>query len=170
MAFSSNSSGGGPMADINVTPLVDVMLVLLIIFMITAPLMTHKVTVKLPEATLSTKPDIKVPPVTLAITADGARYWNDEPVTAARLDQYMAVIVQRDPQPQVNIRAGELLQPAGCLGAAQPALNSRVGPGPLYSEALRRRGCGVCRAATHAATEGGGSRRCEQQRKHSGAR
>ena len=105
MAFSSNSSGGGPMADINVTPLVDVMLVLLIIFMITAPLMTHKVTVKLPEATLSTKPEIKVPPVTLAITADGARYWNDEPVTAAKLDQYMSVIVQRDPQPQVNIRA-----------------------------------------------------------------
>ena len=105
MAFSSNSSGGGPMADINVTPLVDVMLVLLIIFMITAPLMTHKVTVKLPEATLSTKPVITTPPVTLAITADGARYWNDEPVTAAKLDQYMAVIVQRDPQPQVNIRA-----------------------------------------------------------------
>ena len=60
MAFSSNSSGGGPMADINVTPLVDVMLVLLIIFMITAPLMTHKVVVKLPEATLATKPTVNI--------------------------------------------------------------------------------------------------------------
>ena len=49
MAFSSNS-GGGPMADINVTPLVDVMLVLLIIFMITAPLMTHKIRIDLPQA------------------------------------------------------------------------------------------------------------------------
>ncbi len=105
MAFSSNSSGGGPMADINVTPLVDVMLVLLIIFMITAPLMTHKVVVKLPEASLSTKPTLTTPPVTLAIKSDGSRYWNDELVTAARLDQYMGVIVQRDPQPQVNIRA-----------------------------------------------------------------
>ncbi len=105
MAFSSNSSGGGPMADINVTPLVDVMLVLLIIFMITAPLMTHKVVVKLPEASLSTKPTLTTPPVTLAIKSDGSRYWNDELVNAARLDQYMGVIVQKDPQPQVNIRA-----------------------------------------------------------------
>ena len=105
MAFSSNSSGGGPMADINVTPLVDVMLVLLIIFMITAPLMTHKVVVKLPQATLATKPEAKTPPVTLAIKADGSRYWNDEQVNATQLDQYMGVIVQKDPQPQVNIRA-----------------------------------------------------------------
>ena len=106
MAFSSNSSGGGPMADIHVTPLVDVMLVLLIIFMITAPLMTHKVVVKLPEASLERKPDpLKTPPVTLAIKKDGSRFWNDVPVTAAVLDQNIAVIVQKDPQPQVNVRA-----------------------------------------------------------------
>ena len=105
MAFSSNSSGGGPMADINVTPLVDVMLVLLIIFMITAPLMTHRVKVKLPQASLSVKPVLKTPPVTLAIKADGTRYWNDEPVNASKLDQYLAIIIQKDPQPQVNVRA-----------------------------------------------------------------
>ena len=107
MAFSSGASGGGgPMADINVTPLVDVMLVLLIIFMITAPLMTHKVVVKLPEATLESKPPpVKVVPVTLAIKKDGSRFWNDVPVSAAVLDQNIAVIVQRDPQPQVNVRA-----------------------------------------------------------------
>jgi biopolymer transport protein ExbD len=105
MAFSSNSSGGGPMADINVTPLVDVMLVLLIIFMITAPLMTHKVVVKLPQATLSTKPVLKTPPVTLAIKSTGERFWNDEPVNPSKLDQYMGVLIQKDPQPQVNIRA-----------------------------------------------------------------
>jgi hypothetical protein len=56
MAFSSGNSGG-PMADINVTPLVDVMLVLLIIFIITAPLMSHKVKVDLPEANLIQKPE-----------------------------------------------------------------------------------------------------------------
>ena len=104
MAFSSGS-GGGPMADINVTPLVDVMLVLLIIFMITAPLMTHKVVVKLPAATLTDKPILKVPPVTLAIKTSGERFWNDEPVATAKLEQYVAVIVQKDPQPQVNVRA-----------------------------------------------------------------
>jgi biopolymer transport protein ExbD len=93
------------MADINVTPLVDVMLVLLIIFMITAPLMTHKVVVKLPQATLNTKPELKIPPVTLAIKADGERFWNDEAVTPAKLDQYLSVHVTKEPQPQVNIRA-----------------------------------------------------------------
>jgi len=104
MAFSSGS-GGGPMADINVTPLVDVMLVLLIIFMITAPLMTHKVVVKLPEATLATKPELKTPPVTLAIKANGDRFWNDEPMTPSLLDQNVALAVQKVPQPQVNVRA-----------------------------------------------------------------
>ena len=93
------------MADINVTPLVDVMLVLLIIFMITAPLMTHKVVVKLPQATLSTKPVLKTPPVTLAIKSTGERFWNDEPVNAGKLDVKMAVLITKDPQPQVNIRA-----------------------------------------------------------------
>ena len=104
MAFSSGG-GGGPMADINVTPLVDVMLVLLIIFMITAPLMTHKVVVKLPEASLTDRPVLKVPPVTLAIKTNGERFWNDNPVNASALEQYVAVIVQKDPQPQVNVRA-----------------------------------------------------------------
>ena len=105
MAFSSGG-GGGPMADINVTPLVDVMLVLLIIFMITAPLMTHKVVVKLPEATLNPRPEaLKTPPVTLAIKANGERFWNDNPVTASLLEQNVAVAVQKDPQPQVNVRA-----------------------------------------------------------------
>ena len=103
MAFSSG--GKGPLAEINVTPLVDVMLVLLIIFMITAPLMTHKVVVKLPEATLAVKPVLKVPPVTLAIKTNGDRFWNDVPVTTSLLEQNVAVVVQRDPQPQVNVRA-----------------------------------------------------------------
>ena len=57
MAFSSGNDSGGPMAEINVTPLVDVMLVLLIIFIITAPLMQHKVKVELPKANLAEKPE-----------------------------------------------------------------------------------------------------------------
>ena len=104
MAFSSNS-GGGPMAEINVTPLVDVMLVLLIIFMITAPLMAHKVKVELPLATLDQKPKIDIPPVTVTIKADGKIFWNDEPMTDAKFEQNLAVTVARVPQPQVDIRA-----------------------------------------------------------------
>ncbi|HWR96744.1 MAG TPA: biopolymer transporter ExbD [Arenimonas sp.] len=104
MAFASNSSGG-PMADINVTPLVDVMLVLLIIFMITAPLMSHKVKVELPSASLNKKPEILVPPVTVAIKATGEVYWNDQLMNEALFEQNLAVTVARDPQPQVDIRA-----------------------------------------------------------------
>jgi len=104
MAFTSNS-GGGPMADINVTPLVDVMLVLLIIFMITAPLMSHKVKVDLPQATLEQKPEIDQPPITLAIEASGQVYWNDEKVSTDMLEARLAVLAQRTPQPQVDVRA-----------------------------------------------------------------
>ena len=104
MAFSSNS-GGGPMADINVTPLVDVMLVLLIIFMITAPLMTHKIKVQLPKATLQIKTEVKTPPVTLTVKNDGSLYWNDEPASTAQLEQKLAVTVQLTPQPEVDVRA-----------------------------------------------------------------
>ena len=92
MAFSSNSSGGGPMADITVTPLVDVMLVLLIIFMITAPLMSHKVKVDLPQATLEQKPVIEQPPITLAVQANGRVYWNDEAVNNDMLEARLAVL------------------------------------------------------------------------------
>ena len=108
MAFSSNSGGGGPMADINVTPLVDVMLVLLIIFMITAPLMSHKVKVELPQATLEEKPEIEQPPITLAVTADGKVYWNDEEVSGDVLDARLAVLAQKTPQPQVDIRSDNI--------------------------------------------------------------
>ena len=108
MAFSSNSSGGGPMADINVTPLVDVMLVLLIIFMITAPLMSHKVKVELPQATLANKPTIDQPPITLAVTADGKVYWNDEAVNPDMLDARLAVLAQGVPQRQVDVRADNI--------------------------------------------------------------
>ena len=105
MAFSNNSGGGGPMAEINVTPLVDVMLVLLIIFMITAPLMAHKVKIELPEATLETRPEGNDRPITLAIKEDGEIYWNDERVQMAVLESQLAVEAQKKPQPRIDIRA-----------------------------------------------------------------
>ena len=105
MAFSTNSGGGGPMADINVTPLVDVMLVLLIIFMITAPLMTHKVAVKLPEASLDEKPKQKVPPITITVRSNGEIYWADVLVTQDAYEAKLDTIVGMDPQPELDIRA-----------------------------------------------------------------
>ena len=105
MAFSSGGDSGGPMAEINVTPLVDVMLVLLIIFMITAPLMAHKVQIVLPEATVEVDPDDVGRPITLAVKDNGAIFWNDEPVMKSVLESRLAVEAQKTPQPQVDIRA-----------------------------------------------------------------
>ena len=105
MAFSSGNSGG-PMAEINVTPLVDVMLVLLIIFMITAPLMNHKVKVELPAANLDKRETEAppTPPITLTVQEDGSVYWNDEPIQKGLLESRFSVEAQRQPQPQLNVR------------------------------------------------------------------
>jgi biopolymer transport protein ExbD len=105
MAFSSNSSGG-VMAEINVTPLVDVMLVLLIIFMITAPLAAHKIKIELPIASLDRPPDdVPNQPITLTIKETGELYWNDEPITEATMQAQLRVAAQRTPQPELQIRA-----------------------------------------------------------------
>ena len=110
MAFSSGS-GKGPMADINVTPLVDVMLVLLIIFMITAPMLTHKVKIDLPQLNNNvTPPENPLDPVHLKIDQSGAMYWNDTPVDELGLKAQLAVIGGLgDPakQPEVQIQADD---------------------------------------------------------------
>jgi biopolymer transport protein ExbD len=108
MAFSSGNDSGGPMADINVTPLVDVMLVLLIIFIITAPLMSHKIQIKLPEANLDKKDDPskpRAPPINLAVKEDGTLYWNDSQISDLELKAQLAVSAQKTVQPELQIRA-----------------------------------------------------------------
>ena len=93
-----------PMADMNVVPLVDVMLVLLVIFIVTAPLLTHAVKIDLPKATSSvniTKPEH----IEFGIRESGAMFWNGEPVTMADLAQRFSVEAAKQPQPEVHIRA-----------------------------------------------------------------
>ena len=104
MAFTSNS-GGGPMAEINVTPLVDVMLVLLIIFMITAPLMSHKIRIDLPQANPNVQEQNPPEPIDLAVKETGEIFWNDELVTEAMLQAQLRVSAQKNPQPELQIRA-----------------------------------------------------------------
>ncbi|MFZ5637973.1 MAG: ExbD/TolR family protein [Pseudomonadota bacterium] len=107
MAFSTGNDSGGPMSEINVTPLVDVMLVLLIIFMITAPLMSHKTKVDLPQANYDTRDPNNLPPappITVAVTEEGRLFLNDEPVTRELLESRLSVEAQKVPQPPVNIR------------------------------------------------------------------
>ncbi len=90
MAFSSGS-GRGPMADINVTPLVDVMLVLLIIFIVTAPIMTYPIAVDLPQRVINPPPETvePPPPIELRIDASNQVYWNNSPVAVTELQQRM---------------------------------------------------------------------------------
>jgi len=107
MAFSSGNTSG-PMADINVTPLVDVMLVLLIIFMITAPMLTHKVKIDLPQPNPNVvQPTEPLEPVRLKIDRAGALYWNDTPVDELGMKAQMAVIAQQTNQPEIQINADD---------------------------------------------------------------
>ena len=105
MAFSANEGGG--FTEPNVVPLVDVMLVMLIIFMVTTPLMAHKVKVELPDATLESTEKFDGQPITLAIRNNGEVYWNDELVQDAVLESRLAIEAQKKPQPQVNIRSDD---------------------------------------------------------------
>jgi biopolymer transport protein ExbD len=105
-ASVGNKEDGAPMAEINVTPLVDVMLVLLIIFMITTPLMNHKVKVQLPEAVVQQKEEKKqqIPPITISVTEAGELFLNDEPATKQAIESRLSVEAQKTPQPPVQIR------------------------------------------------------------------
>jgi biopolymer transport protein ExbD len=106
MAFSSpqGDDDAGLMAEINMTPFVDVMLVLLIIFIVTLPVIQHSVKIELPKATSSasnSKPEM----IQVSIDAKGQIFWNTTPVT---LDEYIVKAKQaasQEPVPDVNLRA-----------------------------------------------------------------
>lgn len=113
MAFSSSegrfTGDTPPMSEINVTPLVDVMLVLLIIFMITAPLITHKIAIDLPQASAVKNPD-KPDIVTLAVDAAGNLYWNDQPVSPEEWKVRVRSAALKSPQPELHLRAEKTTQ------------------------------------------------------------
>jgi Biopolymer transport protein len=122
------------MADINVTPLVDVMLVLLIIFIVTAPIMTYPIEVALPQRVINPPPQIKEPPppIELKINADGTLYWNNSPVNVTDLQTRMENEVQRDPtnQPELRIEANSEAHydvMAKVLAAAKNAQMLKIG-------------------------------------------
>lgn len=106
MAFGgfNDSQKQAPMADINVTPMVDVMLVLLVIFIITAPLFTHSIKLDLPNAQAAPAPE-KPETITLSINAEGALFWNNDAVQQAELGARLAAAAQKQPQPELQLRA-----------------------------------------------------------------
>ena len=131
MAFGSMQDSGrqAPMAEINVVPLVDVMLVLLIIFIITAPLLTHSIKIDLPKA--ESIPNITQPEhVELAIRTDGSLFWNGEPVALEQLAPRFGAAVARAPKTELHIRADKLAhyeQVARVMSIAAKAGMARIG-------------------------------------------
>jgi biopolymer transport protein ExbD len=106
MSFTANTSA--PMSEINVTPLVDVMLVLLIIFMITAPVLAHKIQVDLPQPNPDQPPPTNpLDPIHLKIDQSGSLYWNDTPVDELGMKAQLAVIAQQSNQPEIQIAADD---------------------------------------------------------------
>jgi biopolymer transport protein ExbD len=149
MAFGGFDQGGGarPMAEINTTPLVDVMLVLLIIFIITAPLLTHAVKINLPHASSQVSAE-EPQSVTLSLNDAGEVFWDSAPISYAQLFDKMEQAAQATPQPLLHLRVdrdvryqrvAEILAAARNAGltklsfvtdpSAPPAWTLRSGPG-----------------------------------------
>jgi len=105
MQTTSDNTSGEPMMDINMTPLIDVMLVLLIMFIITIPIQTHAVKLDLPVD----QPNSPPPPIDpvknkVVITAQGQILWNGNPVSPEQLRQYLDVTQQMNPIPELHLQ------------------------------------------------------------------
>lgn len=118
-----------PMSEINVTPLVDVMLVLLVIFMLTAPLLTSAVRLDLPSA--DAPPAAAAPaPLTLALDAKGALFLNDRPMTSEQLRERLQDAARLNPETELQLRADQALaygKVVEVMALAQKAGLSRIG-------------------------------------------
>ena len=123
-------TGDRPMSDINVTPLVDVMLVLLVIFIIAAPVMAGRLALELPRAELPAAPVASEAFVTVAVDAQGRVHWNDEPLAEDALRERLLDAARRNPATELQLRAdatvpyGRVVQ---LIGMAQTAGLSRIG-------------------------------------------
>lgn len=129
MAFGTQDEPDEVMNEINMTPLVDVMLVLLIIFIITVPVMKHAVNIDLPRAT--SEPEQPKPQnILFSITADGSYYWNEQKIDDAELPARLAAEAAKDPQPELHIRGDKEVRyerVAKAMSAAREAGVRKIG-------------------------------------------
>jgi biopolymer transport protein ExbD len=131
MAFASfdSKNASAPMAEINMVPLIDVMLVLLVIFIVTAPLLTQAVKLDLPKANAQAN-EAPVEKIEFAIDAQGALFWNGETVSREEAAKRFAIESQKQPQPEVHLRADQNVayrSVAQALADASKAGLSKVG-------------------------------------------
>ncbi len=129
MAFGTQDDTDEVMNEINMTPLVDVMLVLLIIFIITVPVMKHSVNIDLPRATNQPQ-DAKPETVRLSVDADGAYFWNESRIPDADLSRLLAAEAGKNPQPELHIRGDKSVRyerVAQAMAAAQQSGLRKIG-------------------------------------------
>ena len=129
MAFGTQDEADEVMNEINMTPLVDVMLVLLIIFIITVPVMKHSVNVDLPRATNQPE-QVKPETIRLSVTADGSYHWNGQPVSESDLATRLQAEAAKEPQPDLHIRGDKEVRyerVAQAMAAAQRAGVRKIG-------------------------------------------
>jgi len=104
MQTTGDNTSGEPMLDVNVTPLIDVMLVLLIMFIITIPIQTHAVKLDLPVNTNTPPPPIQPTKNVVVVSANGQILWNGTPVSMDQLRQYLDVTQQMNPIPELHLQ------------------------------------------------------------------
>ena len=129
MAIGTQDDSDAMLSEINMIPFIDVMLVLLIIFIITVPVIKHTVAIDLPQASNQKVVD-KPENVRLSVDASGAYFWNETRMEDADLEQQLAVAAARQPQPELHIRGDKAVRyerVALALAAAQRAGLRKIG-------------------------------------------
>ena len=129
MAFGTNEDSDHVMNEINTTPLVDVMLVLLIIFIIIVPVMKHAVNIDLPRATNQAQ-DTKPETVRLTVDAQGVYFWNEQRIEDAALADLLKAGAAKSPQPDLHIRGDKAVRyerVAEAMAAVQQAGLKKLG-------------------------------------------
>jgi len=130
MAMSSSNDTGDYNTTINVVPLVDIMLVLLIIFIITLPVMTHAVKIDLPRASNDPPPDNPAQPISIDVAYNGYVTWNGSAITPAEMRARIKEEAAKDPQPEVHLqidRRAKYDYAAGVLFAVQRGGLKKIG-------------------------------------------
>jgi biopolymer transport protein ExbD len=104
MSVSSGGDDAAPMCDVNTTPLIDVMLVMLVMLIITLPIQTHAVKLDMPRPTDAPPPDVPARVIDISIDYDGLILWNEQPTSLPQIDSYFKQEAQLEPQAEIHLR------------------------------------------------------------------
>ncbi|HEV2441238.1 MAG TPA: biopolymer transporter ExbD [Steroidobacteraceae bacterium] len=130
MSMQVGGSSSGPMCDINTTPLIDVLLVLLVTLIITLPVQTHAVKLDLPQNNQQQPPPVQPEVIDLEIDFDGTVVWNGTPVTFQQLDGYFNTESAKIPQPEIHLNPDGMAKydvVAKVLASAQRNRMTKIG-------------------------------------------